>query len=158
MSQRLWNFAGKERLALLREVAFRSMRTRFILDLEQNHRSLVPIHLLQMVKQRANSPFISLECSLAMRRQHWQSKPIGRDSPPESLRLQLHPTWRIFHSSILPGTKPEQNQLEAMFPRSGNHIIDNRKVKGPFCRLDLLPIHRNLSSIGVHANQNIPQG
>src|SRR5215472_9117860 len=130
MGQRLWNFASKERVALLGEITYRSMCTRFILDLEQNHRSLFPIHLLHMVKQSANSPFISIECSLAMRRQHRQRKTIRRNSPPEAFWLQFHPTWRIFHSSILPRTKPEQNQLHTMFPRSSNHIIDYRKVKG----------------------------
>src|SRR5579884_348195 len=92
-----------------------------------------------------------------MGRQHRQRQPFGRDDPPKSLRLLLHPAWRIFHSAILPGTKPEQNQLEVVLACPGNQVIDNAEVKGPLNRLYLFPIDWDLSSISMHADESIPE-
>jgi hypothetical protein len=75
---------------------------------------------------------------------------ISGDGSRETLCVALHPSWCVTGETVFPTAEPQHHQVEALFPRDIDPMVQYAVVETSFRWFYLLPCHRREDGVHVH--------
>ena len=113
------------------------------------------VSLLDMGHQCGESPGVSIPSGLTERRNGRSLVPIGIQSPEISSGIGLDPERRIGGFAVLPGSEPQQTEVQVPFLRRLQEMVHQGEVKLSFYGLEQFPAYRRKHGVESQGFGNV---
>ena len=114
---------------------------------------LVCVLGFDVIHQRCEGAAICFQCLLSQGGEYFQFVAFSRDCSWKASGVLFDPSRSVVGESVLPRSKPEQDEMHLLLTSYIDPVVENLKVKMAFCRLCLLPGDGHQDGVDVQFGQ-----